>query len=148
MKFRLLDIKTIDQEVNKYPKKGSNNGLQFYTIRDINALMRNASFIEGNTTNGVSVSSDNIYQYGWLLYFKNNFKPSNNEYLYGNLSPLYPENITSEFKNTAAFYAFNNNLLVRKYYSRKTIENIYGSEIQSNCLQKELNKMYLFENRL
>lgn len=144
-KFVLNLISTIDKKVNKYPKFGCHNGLQFYTMRDINALMRNASFIEGEVSNGVEVSIADLYQYGWILYFKNNFKPQNNKYLYGNLSPLYPDLITYEFKNEAAYYAFNNNCLVRKYYSISKLRDEYGPESNNDILQRALDKLYYFD---
>ncbi len=143
-KFQLNSISTIDKKVNKYPKKDCHNGLQFYTMRDINALMRNTSFVEGEISNGVEVSIDNLYQYGWILFFKNNFKPKSNKYLYGNLSPLYPQNINEEFKNKAAYYAFNNNSLVKKYYSKEMMNDKYGEEIDSNILDDLLKEAYLF----
>lgn len=142
--FKLNNISTIDKKVNKYPKKNCHKGLQFYTMRDINALMRNASFVDGEISNGVEVSLDNLYQYGWILYFKNNFKPESNKYLYGNLSPLYPCNISDEFKNKSAYYAFNNNSIVRKYYSKEMLRNKYGDELESNVLNDTLKKLYLF----
>ena len=138
-------IITIDNKVDKYPKKGKHDGLQFYTLRDINALMRNATFIEGNIPNGVEVKIENLYKYGWILFFKNNFRLLNNKYIYGNLSPLYPRKITKEFKNASAYYAYNNNLLVRKYFFKKDIENVYGYELENErILQDCLEKMQIF----
>lgn len=142
--FILWKINTIDKKVKKYPKKYEHNGLQFYTMRDINALMRNATFVEGNIQNGVEVPIETLYQYGWILFFKNNFKPKTNKFLYGNLSPLYPKEISEEFKNACAFYAFNNNALVGKYYSQELIEKEYGKELKTDILNQYLEKSYLF----
>lgn len=143
-KFSLLNINTIDKKVEKYPKKNRHTGLQFYTLRDINALMRNATFVDGDIPNGVEVSLDKLYQYGWILFFKNNFNPKENRFLYGNLSPLYPTEISEEFKCAASFYAFNNNALVKKYYSRSDIEREYGVEKKTDILEQSLNNLYLF----
>lgn len=143
-KFTLWNINTIDKKVNKYPKKEEHNGLQFYTMRDINALMRNATFVEGNIPNGVEVPLNALYQYGWILFFKNNFNPKENKFLYGNLSPLYPNEIDDEFKNACAYYALHNNSLVEKYYTRDMLEKEYGVEKKTDILNKCLNKLYLF----
>lgn len=144
-KFSLWNISTIDKKVNKYPKKGEHNGLQFYTMRDINALMRNATFVEGNIANGVEVPLENLYQYGWVLFFKNNFNAKGKKFLYGNLSPLYPKDIDSEFKNAAAYYALRNHPLVEKYYSEEMIAKVYGEEHNSaDILEKVLSDLYLF----
>ena len=67
-----------------------------------------------------------------------------NKCLYGNLSPLYPIEINEEFKNAAAFYAFNNNILVRKYYSKGAIEKEYGIEKETSILNRSLYNLYLF----
>ena len=142
--FLMWNIHTIDKIVNKYPKKGEHNGLQFYTMRDMNALKRNATFVEGDIPNGVEVPLKNLYQYGWVLYLKNNFNPKENKFLYGNLSPLYPNEITDEFKNAAAYYAFKTHPLVKKYYSQEAVKLEYGEEVPSSILEAELEKTYIF----
>ena len=142
-KFVLTEINTIDKKVNKYPKKDSHNGLQFYTMRDINALLRNTTFIDGNVSNGVEVSIKTLYQYGWILFFKNNFK-SNNMFLYGNLSPLYPKEISTDFKNASAYYAFNSCDLVKKYYSKDMMIKEYGQDKKLDLLDDVLEEMCIF----
>jgi hypothetical protein len=126
-KFTLNDILTIDGIVEKYPQKGKSSGLQFYTLRDMNALLRNAGFVENRALNGVCVSDDTLYNYAWLFFLKNNFKPKNNRFIYGNLSPLYTKKLKDDkFKNEVVSYAYNNDDLVKKYYSDKKIEELYG----------------------
>ena len=126
--FKLNEISTIDGEVQKYPKKGSCEGLQFYTLRDMNALLRNATFVENRSTNAIGVNDKNLYQYAWLMFLKDNFKPKSNKFLYGNLSPLYPKKVTDEeFQREVVSYAFNNNELVSRYYDRNKVESLYGT---------------------
>ena len=126
-KFCLNEIMTIDGYVEKYPKKDSKMKLQFYTLRDMNALMRNAGFVEERSHNGLDVDIDNIYQYAWLFFLKSNFSPLENKFLYGNLSPLYTKKMEEDvFKQIVVSYAYNNCSLVSKYISKDEIEKKYG----------------------
>ncbi len=126
--FKLNNISTIDGEVQKYPKKGHCEGLQFYTLRDMNALLRNATFVENRTTNAIEINDENLYQYAWLMFLKDNFRPKANRFLYGNLSPLYPKKTEEkEFQREVVSYAFNNNSLVSQYYNLNKIESLYGT---------------------
>jgi len=122
--FSLRDYKTIDGWVNKYPKKNSKKptDLQFYTIRDINALKRNKSFLVGKVANGVKVEIESLYKYAWLDYFKNNFT-SDNMFIYGNLSPLYSEAIEKDSsKKSLISYIYNNNNIVKDFIDNNNLE--------------------------
>ncbi len=163
-KFVLSNILTIDGYVRKYPTNHKakptnyefnlfgekqkndnfNSCLQFYTLRDMNALLRNAGFVEGIIPNGIDVSLENLYQYSWLFFLKSNFNPKEFKFLYGNLSPLYTSKIKSEsFRSCVVWYAFNNCELIRKYYDEEKIKALYGPMTeQYNVLFEELNKIY------
>lgn len=115
--FILEDFKQIDGWVDKYPKKDGKKptDLQFYTIRDINALKRNRSFLVGDIANGIKVDLESLYKYAWLDYFKNNFQPKNS-YLFGNLSPLYSIEVEDlEVKKELISYIYMNNKVVKEY---------------------------------
>ena len=143
--FCLSKIKTIDGKINKYPSKIKTQDLQFYTLRDMNALLRNASFVSKETKNGVDVSLEELYKYSWLFYLKENFAPNDLKFIYGNLSPLYSNKIESlKIKRELVSYAYYNSDLVRKCYSLKDIEETYGSlQKQYPNLKKILTKLYL-----
>lgn len=155
-KFILKNIMTIDGIVNKYPKKEKKNKcpvdlcsqqlysetkLQFYTLRDMNALYRNTSFLEGPIPNGVDITLDNLYQYAWLYFLKINFNPAENKFLFGNLSPLYTNKLKCDtFKNQVVSYAYNNCELIKKFFGLNEIEILYGTLTdQYNDLFDELN---------
>lgn len=126
-KFCLKQIETIDGIIPKYPKKGSTNVIQFYTLRDINSLKRNTAFVRGPINNGVDVTVDNLYQYAWLLFFKENFNPPTNAFLYGNLSPLYSKEIEkADIKNLLVTYAYQNNSYVKANFDKQSLEDKYG----------------------
>lgn len=128
-KFCLNDYETIDGKIPKYPDKENlyYEGLQFYTLRDINALRRNATFIDGFCTNGIKITLENIYKYAWLEYFKATFNPPENGYIFGNLSPLYDKSIeTPERKKMLIRYVWDNKPLIQKYFSYETLSGYYG----------------------
>lgn len=112
----LSDYKTIDGIVPKYPNNDKRKtDLQFYTIRDMNALKRNKTFVI-NCNNGITVSPSNLYLYAWLDFLKHNFKPSN-YFLYGNLSPLYHPLIEKDNNKKALIgYIYSNNKVVKNYF--------------------------------
>ena len=161
--FLLSSILTIDGIVGKYPtphKKRCDTDyadlfwkdpesddqtprLQFYTLRDMNALLRNAGFVEGIIPNGIDVTLENLFQYSWLYFLKNNFDPKVNRFLFGNLSPLYTDKLNEDsFKNSVVSYAYNNCDLVKKYYPKEKIKTLYGSITdQYNALFDELNRL-------
>lgn len=153
--FILGDILTIDGIVDKYPSKHNNSKLQvnlvgeenqilqFYTLRDMNSLLRNAGFVDGVISNGIDVSLENLYQYAWLYFLKCNFNPSSNKYIYGNLSPLYTEKLNGVlFKNAVVSYAYNNCPVVRRYFDEEQIKALYGSITDRyNALFDELNRL-------
>lgn len=123
----LSNILTIDGIVDKYPSKNKKCNLQFYTLRDMNALIRNASFVDKTVSNGVDVSLDDLYKYSWLFFIKKNFAPTSLSFIYGNLSPLYSMEIERpDVKNSLVSYAYNNSELVRNSYSINEIQEKYG----------------------
>lgn len=139
--FCLKNIRTIDGIVNKFPTKIKNSNIQFYTLRDINALKKNADFLIKPINNSVDVDIENLWQYGWIFYFKKNF---NNNFLSGNLSPLFPndEIINSNFKKQCVYYAFNNSKTLKMTIDIKKIENDYGKAPKNfNILKKTLDEM-------
>lgn len=143
--FTLASFKTIDGIVNKYPKKEKLGLLQFYTLRDMNALLRNAAFIDGNISNGLDVTLDNLPEYAWLFFLKNNFSPSSYQFLYGNLSPLWTDKVhKAEFKNCIVSYAANKCPLILKYYSKNQLEEKFGKITEDyTILFDELKELYI-----
>jgi len=132
--FSLKNYETIDGKISKYPRKEcrSRDGLKFYTLRDINALRRNKTFLIGNLSNGLSVALEDLYKYAWLDYFKKHFS-SDKMFLYGNLSPLYSSKIEiAEVKKELISYVFQTNDIVKNY-------------IIKNNLMGELKKFYRIE---
>lgn len=149
--FSLNKYTLIDGWVNKYPNKKTKQpeDLQFYTLRDINALRRNKTFLTGDVANGVTVNIDTLYKYAWLDFFKNNFEP-NNLFIYGNLSPLYSDEIEADdIKRDLISYIYNNNEIVKNYINEnnlsQTIFDFYkmsSFDYNPNRLNEILNSLY------
>lgn len=142
LSFCLYDFKTIDGKVNKYPTKEKKpSDLQFYTIRDINALRRNKSFLTGFCQNGIKMNEQELYLYAWLDYFKNYFNPEQ-YYIFGNLSPLLPKTIElgPKFKNELEKYIVNTNDVVKKFVQENgwSCSSHIGKQVDfdflNNCL--------------
>lgn len=144
--FRLNDIETVDGKVEKYPKKEKKGNLQFWTLRDMNALLRNAAFVRGARSNSVDVDLAHLYQYAWLFFLKNNFHAEETMFLYGNLSPLYPDAVECDpVRNLAVSYAYCHAPVVAECFSRAEIEACYGTlQNDFSALFEELKKLCIF----
>ena len=117
-KYVIGAFNTIDGVVDKYPTKIKNDeDLQFYTLRDINALHRNRTFLTGFCANGIKMTKEKLHYYAWLDLFKNNFDAGEFGYLFGNLSPLLTDKINDpSFQDKLLAYILNENEVVKTYY--------------------------------
>lgn len=138
-----------DVNIKKYPNKNSNlifDKLQFYTIRDINSLCRNKTFVR-NSKNGILIEDDDIFKYAWLDYLKMHIKNTKKKlyFLYSNLPPLYPKNINN-LKDSLLYYIVNNNKIAREYLQNKPLFKKYFNNEKNftNTLAKEINKIINF----
>lgn len=146
-KFCLRQFTTIDGIMQKCPRKGPATSIQFYILRDINSLKRNAAFVNGPITNGINVTIDNLYQYSWLLFLRDNFTPPRYSFIYGNLSPLYSPKIElPHIQNLLVSYAYHKNSIVRNNFSLDTLEAKYGkitNHVDYDELLNIIEEMYL-----
>jgi hypothetical protein len=136
--FRLDSFETIDGYIHKYPpsKKAplSSIGLYYYTIRDFNSLKKNTSFIDRIIPNGVVVEIDNFYKYAYLYALKELFMPDNN-WLYGNLSPLVKKEILEQDKGKFVLYALKKNQTIKGLNKeiKEKIITYYNLANEINC---------------
>ena len=71
--FAVNDFLYLENFVNKYPRKIEKedfDGISFYTMRDINALKRNQTFLFKSVKNSVPISKNQIYHYVYADVFK------------------------------------------------------------------------------
>ena len=154
-KFILSRYKTIDGYINKYPPrkndiKESPIGLYYWTLRDINSLKKNISFILKQHINSITVTLENFYQYAYLYSFKKLFN-TEDIWLYGNLSPLVDIQEVERDKKLYVLYAIKNNpalkevkhSIIKKITKFYNIENFKREDVSSieNEIKKRLKKL-------
>lgn len=121
--FRLNDFDFIGSYVQKYPNHNDSRKpvKYFYTLRDINALKRNQTFMETPNSNSVKVFNENLKYYCYIHHFKK--FASNLPYYFGNLDVFIDNDeflkISDEFLNT------NGSKNIDKYF-KTLIKNIQG----------------------
>ncbi|MGP1580838.1 MAG: adenine methyltransferase [Wolinella sp.] len=82
--FRLNNFDFIGNYLNKYPKKEAKNPAgYFYTMRDINALKRNKTFLKEKCTNAIIIEQEQLPYYHYVNLFK--IYTKNIPFWYGNL---------------------------------------------------------------
>lgn len=140
-KYVIGSFETIDGVVDKYPTKIKNDDdLQFYTLRDINALHRNRTFLTGFCANGIKMTKEKLHYYAWLDLFKNNFDAGEFAYLFGNLSPLLTSKINDcDFQDRLIAYILNENEVVKNYYK------VNDPEFYNKYVNLEYNKSDLVD---
>lgn len=90
--FSLMGFDYVTDEVDKYPgHKRFSPEILFYTLRDINALKRSRTFIDGRMANAVDVDPDKLAYYCYIDCFKRYSEPP---YYLGNFNVPF---IRSEF---------------------------------------------------
>lgn len=141
--FRLKDFDTIVNYVQKYPNKKFLNKddkpvAKFWTLRDINALKRNRTFIDEDTYNTVYILMDKLPYYCYIDVFKQyaNKMP----YFIGNCDIIIDHKKFNEIKECFIDYSVHTNpILKNKFKFRKIpdtkikIEN-YFRELLGNKL--------------
>lgn len=69
--FKLNDFDFIGNYLNKYPKKKAKNPAgYFYTMRDINALKRNKTFLKEKCANAITIEQEHLPYYHYVNLFK------------------------------------------------------------------------------
>lgn len=126
--FSLNDFDYIGNYINKYPKKNiqiKKDDILFYTLRDINALKRNKTFIDKPINNAVKVDLEKLDYYVYVDVFKDfiDFVP----FYLRNLDIIFNKELFEEYKSYFISYSLkkNKNLknLKKRYDNFKYIDN-------------------------
>ncbi len=141
--FKLSDFDYIGNYIDKYPKRNTifhSNDILFYTLRDINALKRNRTFINKPTSNAVKVAIDKLDYYVYVDVFKDfiNFIP----YYLGNLDIIINKALFLKYKTYFISYDLKKrNFLNNYYHHQKTYRNDTEQIIQyfKNLLKEHFN---------
>ncbi|WP_457599967.1 SAM-dependent methyltransferase [Hydrogenivirga sp.] len=124
--FRLSDFDYIGRYIRKYPSKRESpkeGDLLFYTMRDINALKRNATFIDRPTAGAVRVDIDKLDYYVYVDVFKD-FAHRLPYYL-GNLDIPINRELFEEYREYFISYALKKHEFLRKFYNEPIREEDY-----------------------
>ncbi len=125
--FRLSDYDYIGNYINKYPRKSETireRDLLFYTLRDINALKRNRTFLHKPTSNAVRINPDQLDFYVYVDVFKDfiNVVP----YYFGNMDILINLELFKKYRKYFISYALKKWEFLSKHYQN---QNCYDNDI-------------------
>ena len=114
--FVLNKFDFIGNYITKYPnpKDSRKEVAYFHTMRDINALKRNATFMPNYNSNTIRVFSENLKYYYYVHHFKKFAKDL--PYYFGNLDVFI--NHKEFIKIEKDFLSLDNNSSIKNYFNR------------------------------
>jgi len=122
--FRLKDFDTIVNYVQKYPNKKYLNRndkpvARFWTLRDINALRRNQTFIDSDTYNTVYVLMEKLPYYCYIDIFKQ--YADKMPYFIGNCDVIIDNEKFNEIKECFIAQSIHMNLILKNKFKFREI---------------------------
>lgn len=138
--FCLDDFDYIARYVDKYPKKKNNavldkDSLFFWTMRDINALKRNRTFVKSWTSNTITIDKEKLNYYIYVDVFKRNIHRL--PFYLGNCDVIIDNKLFTQSLNYFIKDAINHHPFLEKYTQTESIK-----ETQAQ------NKIETYFNRL
>ena len=131
--FCLGDFDYITGYVDKYPKKkqptsveGNNhhsekdNSLFFWTLRDINALKRNRTFVESYSANTIVIDKRKLDYYAYVDVFKRNLHRL--PFYFGNCDVLIDDNLFKQYKSAFISDTLRHHSFLKKHFQINPIE--------------------------
>lgn len=113
--LRLKKFDFITKYVNKYPNPHDKGKAvaYFHTLRDINALKRNKTFLAKESHNAIRIFADNLKYYYYIHHFKSfaNRLP----YYFGNLD-VFIDNVRF-LENVDSFMSLDSNKYIEEYFT-------------------------------
>ncbi len=130
-KITLNQFDYIENYISKYPSKktDNNDGIFFWTMRDMNALKRNQTFISYSCDNAIHVSKQKLPYYCYVDIFKRYLKHV--PYYLGNLSiPIHHQKFLAIQDHIMAMslqkYPFlHHELTVKPQFDKTVIDNYF-----------------------
>jgi hypothetical protein len=143
----LNDFDYIGNYIDKYPKKNiqtKDNDILFYTLRDINALKRNRTFIDRPINNAVKVDLEKIDYYIYVDVFKDfiDYVP----YYLRNLDIVFDKELFEKYKPYFFAYSLEKNKNLKEKLGLKE-KSLYRNDKEKikECLKKIL-KGHFYED--
>ncbi len=129
--FGLNDFDYIAGYVDKYPKKKrqplegdiylseNDDSLFFWTMRDINALKRNRTFVESYSTNTIVIDKQKLDYYAYVDVFKRNLYRL--PFYFGNCDVLIDDNLFRQYKPYFISDTVRHHPFLKKHFQIKPI---------------------------
>ncbi|MCY3739401.1 MAG: N-6 DNA methylase [Candidatus Poribacteria bacterium] len=122
--FCLGDFDYIVGYIDKYPKKKNrptyDDPLFFWTMRDINALKRNRTFVESYSANTIVIDKRKLDYYAYVDVFKRNLHRL--PFYFGNCDVLIDDNLFKKYKSAFISDAIRHHPSLKKHFQIKPIE--------------------------
>ena len=149
--FRLKDFDTIVNYVQKYPNKKYLNKndkpvAKFWTLRDINALKRNRTFIDSDTYNTVYVLMEKLPYYCYIDVFKQ--YADKMPYFIGNCDVIIDNEKFNKIKECFIAQSVHTNSILKNKFKFREIPNAklkidnYFKELLGNKLGEKYAKNF------
>jgi len=132
--FSLNDFDFIPNYINKYPLKNTppkEKDILFWTMRDINALKRNRTFVNNFGYNTVIINKSKLDYYIYVDVFKqfSHLIP----YYFGNLDVFINNNLFQKYKNYFIYESLTRNNFLKEHISYD--KNISLNEAKEKIIQ-------------
>ncbi|MDE0400974.1 MAG: N-6 DNA methylase [Candidatus Poribacteria bacterium] len=122
--FCLGDFDYITGYVDKYPKRKNrptyDDSLFFWTMRDINALKRNRTFVESYSANTIVIDKRKLDYYAYVDVFKRNLHRL--PFYFGNCDVLIDDNLFKQYKSAFISDTVRHHPFLKKHFQIKLIE--------------------------
>ncbi len=117
--FKLSAFDDISNYLTKYPNKyqqAKNDDVFFWTMRDINALKRNQTFIKKYSSNAIIVDKKQLDYYIYVDVFKQ--FSQHIPYYFGNCNVLIDNDLFKKYKKYFVLEALNRHQNLRQYFAK------------------------------
>ncbi len=114
--FKLINFDNISHYVQKYPNKQQpkKSDILFWTLRDINALKRNQTFIKKYSSNAIIINKSKLEYYIYIDVFKHFSKHI--PYYFGNCDVLIDNQLFKKYKKYFILDALNRHKQLRQHF--------------------------------
>lgn len=124
--FCLSDFDYISSYISKYPSKNHqpilNDSLFFWTMRDINALKRNRTFVNKYSNNTIVIDKDKLDYYAYVDVFKRNLHRL--PFYFGNCDVPIDDNLFKQSKHCFISDTIRHHPYLEKHFQIEPIEKV------------------------
>ena len=122
--FCLSDFDYITNYISKYPSKRHqpipDDSLFFWTMRDINALKRNRTFVKNYSNNTIAVDKRKLDYYAYVDVFKRNLDRL--PFYFGNCDVMIDNNLFKQFKDYFITDAIHHHSFLKDHFQINPLE--------------------------